>query len=421
MDGPAEAAARAAAEAVARASYGKLVAWLAARTRDVAAAEDALSGAFAAALADWPRRGQPANPEAWLFTVARRRLIDQDRRRRTGAAAEPALRLLADGMAAASAEPALPDHRLGLLFACAHPALEPGVRAPLMLQVVLGLDAARIASAFLASPAAMAKRLVRAKTKIREAGIPFAVPGRDELAPRLDPVLDAIYAIFTEGWSDPTAAEGRGALTGEAIYLARLVAGLLPDEPEAAGLLALLLHAEARRGARRDAAGAYVPLAAQDPAAWDAALAAEAEALLRRASAFGRIGRFQLEAALQSAQADGRRSGRPDWPAITRLYDALLALVPSPVVAMNRALAVAGAEGPAAGLAALDACAADPRLDGYQPYWAARAELLARCRRAGEARSAYARAIGLEADPAVRDFLLARQAALPPEVSDASD
>ena len=267
----------------------------------------------------------------------------------------------------------------------------------------------------------MAKRLVRAKTKIREAGIPFAVPGRDELAPHLDPVLDAIYALFTEGWSDPTAAEGRGALTGEAIYLARLVAGLLPDEPEAAGLLALLLHAEARRGARRDAAGAYVPLAAQDPAAWDAALAAEAEALLRRASAFGRIGRFQLEAALQSAQADGRRSGRPDWPAITRLYDALLALVPSPVVAMNRALAVAGAEGPAAGLAALDACAADPRLDGYQPYWAARAELLARCRRAGEARSAYARAIGLEADPAVRDFLLARQAALPPEVSDASD
>lgn len=406
-----EAAARAAAEAVARASYGKLVAWLAARTRDVAAAEDALSGAFAAALESWPRSGRPANPEAWLVTVARRRLVDQARRRRADVAAEPALRLLADGLAAAAAESALPDHRLGLLFACAHPALDPAVRAPLMLQVVLGLDAARIASAFLTSPAAMAKRLVRAKTKIRAAGIPFAVPDRDELAPRLDPVLAAIYAVFTDGWSDPTAAHGRGGLTEEAIYLARLVAGLLPAEPEAAGLLALLLHAEARRSARRDAAGAYVPLALQDPAAWDAALVAEAEALLLGASARGRIGRFQLEAALQSAHVHGRQSGRPDWPAILRLYDALLALVPSPVVAMNRAVALAAVEGPAAGLAALEACAADPRLEGYQPYWAARADLLARCRRAGEARAAYARAVGLEPDPAVRAFLLARQAA----------
>ena len=405
--------AREAADAVARRSYGKLVAYLAARSHDVAAAEDALSDAFAAALADWPARGCPANPEAWLMTVARRRLIDADRRRRTGAAVSGEIALLAEGLAAAGLDPGLPDDRLGLLFACAHPALDAGIRAPLMLQVVLGLDASRIASAFLVSPAAMAKRLGRAKSKIREAGIPFAIPDPADLAPRLDVVLQAIYAAFAEGWTDAEGSDAsRRDLAAEAIYLARLVTGLLPQAPEALGLLALMLHAEARRPARRDAEGAFVPLGWQDPRLWDAAMIAEAEALLIRASGMGAIGRFQLEGALQSAHVHRCRTGRSDWPRIVTLYDALLAVAPSPVVAINRALALGRRDGPAAGLAALDAVADDPRLAAYQPYWAVRAELLVRGGAPAAARDAYAMAIGLESDPAVRSFLQGCQAAL---------
>ena len=407
---PAGGAARAAADAVARRSYGKLVAYLAASCRDLAAAEDALSEAFAAALGDWPRRGCPANPEAWLLTVARRRLVDQARRRQTRAAGAGTLALLAEGLAAAGTAPGLPDRRLGLLFACAHPALEPGVRAPLMLQAVLGLDAARIASAFLTSPAAMAKRLVRAKSRIRMAGIPFALPDAEELAPRLDAVLEAIYAAFAEGWTDPGGTDAaRRDLVAEAIYLARLVAGLLPGAPP---------RGEGARGApaspaRRDAAGAYVPLGWQDPGRWDAAMIAEAETLLVRASRLGAIGRFQLEAALQSAHVHRGRGGVADWPRVVELYDALLALSASPVVAVNRAVAVAGRDGPAAGLAALDAVAGDPRLAEYQPYWAARADLLARSGAVEPARAAYGLAIGLERDPAVRSFLQECRAALP--------
>ena len=251
--------ARSTADAVARRSYGKLVAFLAAAMRDVAAAEDALSEAFAMALADWPRNGCPANPEAWLLTVARRKGIDGNRRRRSGEAAAMQLRILAELDQAASAETvdaAIPDRRLALLFACAHPAIDAGIRAPLMLQAVLGLDAKTIASAFLASPAAMGKRLGRAKQKIREAGIRFAIPASDELAGRLDGVLDAIYAAFGEGWSDPGGTDViRRDLTDEALYLASVVAGLLPQEPEVLGLLACMLHAQARRRARRNAAG----------------------------------------------------------------------------------------------------------------------------------------------------------------------
>src|SRR5215468_7027706 len=255
-----DAQARSTAAAVARRSYGKLVAFLAARTRDMAAAEDALAEAFAAALADWPRKGCPANPEAWLLTVARRKTIDAARRRRSGEAAAAQLQLLAAGLEAA-AEPAIPDHRLALMFACAHPAIEAGIRAPLILQGVLGLEAKVIASAFLASPAAMAKRLVRAKDKIRQAGIPFAIPERAELPGRLDAVLEAIYAAFTQGWTEPGGTDvARRDLTAEALFLARLATELMPAEPEALGLLSLLLHAEARRRARRSD-GAYVPLA----------------------------------------------------------------------------------------------------------------------------------------------------------------
>ena len=282
-----------------------------------------------------------------------------------------------------------------------------------MLQTVLGLDAKLIASAFLTSPAAMSQRLVRAKDKIRRAGIPFVVPERRELPERLAVVLDAIYAAFAEGWSDPNGADpARRELTGEAVFLARLVAELLPDEPEALGLLALMLHAEARRKARRDAAGEYVPLADQDASLWDWSQVGEAEQALRRASAFGVIGRYQLEAALQSAHVHRRRTGADNWRDVVALYDALLALSVSPVVAVNRAVALAEAEGVAAGLAALDEVAADKRLAEYQPYWAARAELLARSEAIAEARSAYELAIGLERDPAVRRFLQRRQAEL---------
>jgi predicted RNA polymerase sigma factor len=404
--------ARSTAEAVARRSYGKLVAYLAARTRDVAAAEDALSEAFAAALKDWPHNGCPANPEAWLMTVARRKIIDSVRRLH-GEAAIGELELLAEELSSATEDAEIPDRRLALMFACAHPAIEAGIRAPLMLQVVLGLSAETIAPAFLTSPAAMGKRLVRAKEKIQQAGIPFRVPNRDELDGRLDTVLDAIYAAFTDGWTDAAGTDTeRRELTQEALFLARLVADLLPAEPEAVGLLALMLHAEARRPARRTKDGEFVPLAEQDTSLWDERLIVEAETLLRRASAMGSIGRYQLEAALQSAHVYRFRTGQSNWKDVVKLYDTLLALTSSPVVAINRALAIAELRSPRAALHAMPSLAKNTRLAEYQPYWAARAELLARSGSNEKARRAYAMAIGLERDPAVRRFLQLRQSAL---------
>ena len=406
--------ARRTADAVARRSYGKLVALLAARTRDVAAAEDALSEAFAAALAVWPVNGGPSNPEAWLLTVARRKSIDVARGRGRAEIAAEQLRVMSEELDAGAAAAQIPDQRLALMFTCAHPAIEAGIRAPLMMQVVLGLDAKMIASAFLTSPTAMGKRLVRAKDKIRQAGIPFSVPEREELPGRLGAVLDAIYAAFTEGWTDPGGTDVvRRDLKEEAMFLARLATELLPQEPEALGLLALVLHAEARRRARRRPDGEYVPLAEQDQELWDWQMIAEAEALIRRAGALGSIGRYQLEAALQSAHVYRCRTGHANWTEVVQLYDALLALAGSPVVAINRALAIAEMHGSGAALDAMKAVAGDPRLAEYQPYWAARAELLSRTGALGEARRAYEIAIGLERDPAVRRFLQRRQAALP--------
>ena len=408
-----EAQARNTAEIVARRSYGRLVAFLAARTRDVAAAEDALSEAFASAMVEWPLKGCPANPEAWLLTVARRKTIDAVRRQHTVETSAVELQVRAEALAAAANEAEIPDRRLALMFVCAHPAIDAAIRAPLMLQVVLGLDAKTIGSAFLVSPATMGKRLVRAKDKIRQAAIPFSVPEPEQLPGRLDAVLDAIYAAFTEGWTDPGCADVvRRDLTEEAFFLVRLVAELLPDEPEPLGLLALMLHAEARRSARRDAQGEYVPLAQQDPALWNGPMISEAEALLLRASALGAIGRYQLEGALQSAHIYRCRTGHANWPAVVELYDALLALSASPVVAINRALAVAEIHGPSAALAELSKIAADVRLAEYQPYWAARAELLAKVGAHNEARHAYEIAIGLERDASVRRFLQRRQSAL---------
>jgi len=390
------------ADAVARRSYGKLVAFLVARTHDVAAAEDALSEAFASALANWPIHGCPNNPEAWLLTAARRRMIDFMRRRRRDETVSDQLRIMSEGLAA-STDAEIPDQRLALMFACAHPAIEAGIRAPLILQVVLGLEAKTIASAFLTSPAAMSKRLVRAKDKIRQAGIPFSIPAREELPARLETVLDAIYAAFTEGWTDPAGTDAaRRDLTEEVMFLARLATELMPKEPEALGLLALMLHAEARRPARRNADGEYVPLAEQDPATWDSKMIAEAEALLLRASALGSLGRYQLEAALQSAHVHRSRSGQANWEEVVQLYDALFAISASPVIAINRALALGSLE-------AMPDIAADARLAEYQPYWAARAELLVKAGDETQARQAYEIAIGLERDPAVRRFLQKRQ------------
>lgn len=402
------------ADAVARRSYGKLVAFLAALTRDVAAAEDALADAFAAALADWPGRGCPANPEAWLVTVARRKIIDEMRRRRSGAIAADHLQVVDALLASTACGDKLPDHRLALLFAAAHPAVEPGIRAPLMLQTVLGFDARMIASAFLSSPDAMAKRLVRAKSKIKQAGIPFSVPDRDELAGRLDAVLSAIYAVFAAGWADPAGIDpARRSFTEEALFLARLVVELMPGKPEALGLLALMLHAEARRPARRNAAGEFVPLSKQNTKAWDADQIGEAEALLSRASTMGAFGRYQLEAALQSAHVHRCRTGENNWAQVVSLYDALLEISGSPVVALNRALALAEIHGPDAALAQINALSTDQRMSEYQPYWAARAELLGKTGASTEARQCYDIAIGLEHDDAVRQFLQKRQAELP--------
>ncbi|HXB73859.1 MAG TPA: DUF6596 domain-containing protein [Candidatus Acidoferrales bacterium] len=408
-----DAQARRTADAVARRSYGKLVAFVAARTHDVAAAEDALSEAFASALADWPRNGCPSNPEAWLLTVARRKAIDVARGQRRHEIAAEQLHAMAEGLNAAAANSEVPDQRFALMFVCAHPAIDAGIRTPLILQVVLGMDAARIASAFLTSPAAMGKRLVRAKDKIRQAGIPFRVPEREELPSRLDTVLDAIYAAFAEGWTDASGTDvARRDLTEEAMFLARLATVLLPEEPEPLGLLALMLHAEARRRARRRADGKYVPLAEQDPALWDSQMIVEAEALLRRANVPGSIGRYQLEAALQSAHVYRSRTGQANWAEVVQLYDALFALTSSPVVAINRVLALAEVHGAGAALDAMPEAAADVRLVEYQPYWAVRAELLARTGANAEARHAYEVAIGLERDPAVRSFLQQRQSAL---------
>jgi predicted RNA polymerase sigma factor len=399
------------ADAIARSSYGKLVAFLASRTHDVAAAEDALSEAFASALTDWPHSGCPSNPETWLLTVARRKLIDRARHEQI-----IEFQAIVEGLEIAVANQApeeIPDRRLALIFACTHPAIDAAMRAPLILQTILGLDAGRIASAFLTSPTTMGQRLVRAKTKIRQAGIPFSIPGRDELSDRLESVLNAIYAAFSEGWTDATGADiARRDLAEEAIFLGRLVTQLLPDEPEALGLLALMLYAEARRPARRKPQGDYIPFAEQDHALWDAPKIAEAEALLMHASMQSQIGRYQLEAAIQSAHITRRRTGLANWKSIAQLYDALLAISNSPVVAINRALIIAEIQGPSEALQALKEIDDDPRLTSYQPYWAARATLLAQIGAHAEAREAYDIAIGLEPDPAIRRFLQERQSAL---------
>jgi predicted RNA polymerase sigma factor len=397
-------------EQAARDSWGRLLAYLASRSHDVAAAEDALADAFRAALETWPRTGVPDRPEAWLLTAARRRFIDQVRHARVHAEAMPALRAVTDEAQQLAESDMFPDERLKLLFICAHPAIDPSARTPLMLQTVLGLDAARIASAFLVRPSTMGQRLTRAKGKIRDAGIRFELPERGELPARLDAVLEAVYAAYGSGWDDVAGADPRRrGLAAEAIGLGRLLLQLLPGEPEAQGLLALMLHCEARRNARRSPDGDYVPLSRQDTALWSRDLVDAAERILGTAAQAGGMGRFQLEAAIQSVHAKRAITGRTDWESIALLYEGLVRLAPTVGARIGRAAAVTEARGPAAGWAMLEELPSEA-VTNYQPYWALRAHLLKRLRRIDEARAAWDRAIGLCEDPAMRRFLQSAKA-----------
>jgi predicted RNA polymerase sigma factor len=396
-------------ERVARESYGRLVAYLSVDTHDLASAEDALSNALVSALNHWPHDGVPQNPEAWLLTAARRSLIDVIRHQRVVLESEPALKLLKEDAMETFVAAEFPDERLKLLFVCAHPAIDPAMHTPLVLQTVLGLDAARIAQAFLIAPKTMGQRLFRAKTKIRSGGIPFEIPQERDLPERLDAVLEAIYAAFGIGWDDMAGADQRGRdLAEEAMWLARVLLQLMPGEAEVQGLLALTLHCEARRPARRGPDGRYIPLSEQDPNRWSVPLIEEAERHLSEAFTPGRSGRFQLEAAIQSVHAERARSGRTDWKAIALFYERLIRISPALGTRAGYAAAVAEANGPEAGLAVLDSIDREAVLH-YQPYWAVRAHLLHRLGKTREAADAYDRAIGLAEDPAVKQFLLQKR------------
>lgn len=404
--------ARRVVEMTARDSYGRLLSYLSARWRDVAGAEDALADAFLAALDSWPRTGIPAKPEAWLLATSRHRLIDRARHERMRDGVLPELRRTLEEAETMATATTFPDERLKLLFVCAHPAIDPNLHTPLMLQVVLGLEAATIAGAFLVAPATMGQRLSRAKAKIRDARIAFEVPDGNELAPRLGTVLQAIYAAYGSGWDDVTGVDPRRrGLTKEAIWLARVLVQLMPDEPEARGLLALMLYCEARRQARRAADGSYVPMSNQPTSLWSRPRIDEADRILRGAAAQQRPGRFQLEAAIQSAHIERARTGRIGWNAIALLYEGLVRATPTVGALVGRAAAVAEAHGPESGLALLDALAPDD-VRGYQPYWAVRAHLLQRLDRRTDARAAFHHAIALTEDEAIRRFLQARSAGL---------
>ena len=406
-----ESPAHAAIEAIARSSYGRLIAYIAARSGDVAGAEDALSDAIAAALERWPADGVPQKPEAWLLHAARNRIIDAARRHQVRQNAETFLRQIAEeAQTVAVTHEQFPDERLKLLFVCAHPAIDPAARTPLMLQTVLGVDAARIASAFLVSPAAMSQRLVRAKTKIRDAAIPFRVPEPPEWQERVAFVLDAIYSAYTTGWESlMDVSSTHHALAGDAITIGRTLIQLMPAEPEALGLLALMLHCEARRAARYTSNGEFVPLDQQDTSLWSQPMIEEAEEHLRSAAEFKRMGRYQLEAAIQSIHAGRAISGHIDWSEIALLYEGLVQIAPGIGSLVGRAVAVAQAGKPTAGLAALDEIPTS-RVTNYQPFWAARGHLLHLLNQKDEARQAFTRAASLTDDPALREYLFKRSA-----------
>ncbi|MEM9194001.1 MAG: DUF6596 domain-containing protein [Myxococcota bacterium] len=383
---------------IARHSYGKLLAVLAAKTRDLTQAEDALAEAFGRALSSWPARGVPAHPEAWLVRVALNTFIDD--RRSAATRHRESLSLTEETLERLGAAPEedMPlqspafDRRVDLLFACSHPAIQEAVRTPLMLQTVLGLEVKVIATVYAMPAATLAQRLVRAKRKIKAAHIPFHVPATEALDERLAFVLEAIYAAYSLDWT--SLDEDGDDLRGEALYLANLVAQRLPV-PEAMGLEALLAFLSARHAARFDAAGALIPLSEQATDAWDGRLIAHGEMLLRHAVRAREPGRFQLEASIQSAHL-ARRSGQPvDWPTVVKLYQGLLVIAPTLGAAVAYAAAVGEAFGAESGLAALHATDGQRELERFQPYWATRAHLLERAGQLREARSALDRAIAM--------------------------
>ncbi len=396
------------AERVARQSYGKLIAFLAARSRDVPAAEDALSDALAVALRVWPERGIPDNPEGWLLTAARRNLIQAARHRTVRDNASETIALAieeAEERLNDARNADFSDERLKLLFACTHPAIDRSVHTPLMLQTVLGIDAKTIAQAFVISPDAMSQRLVRAKIKIRDAGIPFAIPERQILTDRLAGVLSAIYAAYGLGWDGLDGEEdNRTGLTGEAIWLGRALMTMLPEQPEVIGLLSLMLYCEARRRARRDADRTYIPLEEQDTGLWNEIMLAEADTLLRKAGTLDRFGPFQCQAAIQSVHATRRRTGTTDWKALITLYRALIEMKPTLGSKVSHAAVIGRVDGAAPAIALLDGLERRG-VASYQPYWAVRGHLLADLGESDAAAEAYRMAIGLSDSPAVRTFL----------------
>jgi len=411
-------------ERVFRTEHGRILATLLARTRDFELCEEALQDAFARALERWPRDGEPDRPAAWLATVALHRLVDLERARARREQGRMELDDLdpddldaddVDSTARNSpdsdpgAEFPHADERLRLIFTCCHPALAHEAQVALTLNTLCGLTSAEIARAFLVEDATMAQRLVRAKRKIHDAGIPYRVPPASELGERLAAVLAVVYLVFNEGHAAARGTElVRADLCAEALRLARLLVELMPDEPEAEGLLALLLLTDARRAARLSTAGELVRLEDQDRALWDRAAIAEGRAVLARALARGRAGALVVQAALAAEHARAARASDTDWARIVALYDALLALVPSPVVALNRAVALAERSGPAAGLAELEPLARAGELERYPYFHAARADFLRRLGRGAEARAGYARAHALTANERERAFLARR-------------
>ncbi|WP_430503304.1 RNA polymerase sigma factor [Micromonospora trifolii] len=406
-------------EAVFREERGRLLASLVRRFGDLDLAEEVTSEAIEAALTHWPTDGVPSRPGAWLLTTARRRAVDRLRRDRvlsTRLAVLQAEAERADHAPPADADRDLPDDRLALFFTCAHPALAAQDRGALTLRFLAGLTTTEVARAFLVPPATMAQRLVRAKRKIRDARIPFRVPGPDELPGRLPTVLQAVYSVFTEGYAASSGPElQRIDLAEEAIRLGRILRRLLPAEREVAGLLGLMLLVHARRDARTGPDGAMILLDDQDRKRWDHPMIEEGRGLVVVALTGRAPGPYGVQAAIAALHDEAADVASTDWQQVVALYDVLLGLVPSPIVALNRAAAVAMRDGPAAGLALLDELADEPRLRGHHPYPAARADLLRRLGRYDEAAAAYRSALTLVGTEPERAYLLSQLKAVTTE------